>query len=517
MNPFKLINEPGNRLPALVILLLIVLLPGYAWHTDTSGFLTDDGMYLMLADFFSPYREGNVLVEHFIASRSRFPPAFPVLIGLLGGGSRSMPVAHLVTAACFVLSSLAFFVWARTTLHAAHLAAASLLSYVLLPESLFFVLEIRSEFLYLALVFTAFVLLHRASESEQRRREVLLAAAFVISLCILTRTIGVALFGAFVLYLYGNRINNKSLYISVVACLPIAWLAIKEISGYSGNYTEDLYRYLEPQGIARLLTNDIPRNALLMLQAWPKQLAITPGSPWIVQTLSFALLALGVVGAIERTARKCVDAHYLIVYLLLVIVWPHPFHIPRLIYPLIPLMLVYGFIGARIVLSVASKRLTSWAHIVIVFAILVLIYPKALSIIERYVAPLPGHIPEDFRHTRTWLNTADIDGAQRNVETKKTVIELLKRTQNHMRMHECMYAVHPVSAILYADRLAIMVPPDPSMENLTSCEYLFVMNLVGEFKAKYPLESVDRKRLTLVDIAYDSRGLQQAYLFKIKR
>lgn len=517
MNPRHTVMDRDNYLPVIFVLLLVALLPFYAWHQDTSGFLTDDAMYLLLADFFSPFHEGHYLVEHLVITKARFPPAFPVLLGVLGGGSQNMPVAHLVTAGCFLLSAVLLLLWARRILRRADVALACLAVYALLPQTIFYINEIRSEFLFIAQVLGVFLILHASPRSKTHERELLLAAAFLVGLCILTRTIGVALFGAFMVYLYCNRIERKPLYVAVVALLPALWLAIKAINGYSGNYLEDLQQYTDAGGIIKLLSHDLPRNAALMAAGWQEHLTVHGDAEWATRAVSLALLALAAIGFGARLRAGRVDAWYVALYLPPILVWPHPFHIPRLIYPLVPLLLVYVFAGWQAILARFPDRALRAAQIAGVLALLGLVYPSTLNLIDRFFAPVPAYIPEDFRHTRTWLQDRDFDKVHRVVETRHNVITLLKRAKEHVGPLECLYAVHPVSVILYANRRAIMLSSKPVPEKMTFCDYLFVMNLIGEHEANFPLAHVDLDKLRLLDVERNRAGAPQAYLFRIKR
>lgn len=517
MNLFSTAWHRDNRLPTLFIALLAVILPFYAWHEDTSGFVTDDAMYLLLADFFSPFAEPNFPVDHLVITKARFPPAFPVLIGLLGGGPDNMPVAHLVTAGCFILSAVMLFLWARRALGVADVALACLVVYALMPETIFYINEIRSEFLYIALVFGVFLLLDAAPKSPLHERELLIGAAFVVGLCLVTRTIGVALLGAFTLHLLLNRKRRAPVYVAVALLLPAAWLVIKTVNGYSGNYVEDLEQYTHLTGIIELLTHDVPSNAVLMVRGWQEHLAVAPGSPLVYRVLSLVLLALGAVGFVCRIRRKAVDALYVALYIPPILVWPHPFHIPRLIYPLVPVFVVYAFIGIRALSSRLPDRQIRFSHAAALALFLLLIYPNTLNIVDRYFSPVPQSIPEDFRHTRSWLEDRDFEKVHDNAEIKHRVITLLKRAGNHLTQRDCMYAVHPVSAILYADRPAIMMSSDPAPEKMQRCDYLFVMNLIGEYEALFPLGNMSLEHLRLLDEERDSTGSQQAFLFRLNR
>ncbi len=517
MNPLNLVKEPGDRLAAAVILVLIAVLPAYVWHENTSGFLTDDGMYLLLADFFSPYYDGNKFVDRLVIEQSRFPPAFPVLIGLLGGGSGSMHVAHLATAATFIFSALLFYIWSSRTLGSKELGAACLALYALLPKTLVYINEIWSEHLYMAFVFAAFVLIDMARRSREHARELLCACALFVGLALLTRTIGIALLAVFVLYLYVHAVRRKHLYILTALALPVCWQVIKMINGYGGGYAEDLDQYVSRDGLVKLLVSDIPFNLSVLMQSWGKHFFVSPQSSWLLQVSAGLLLLLSLIGGASRAADKRMEPYYVLLYIAILLVWPHPNHLTRLLYPVVPLLLVYMFIGLSMLIPATAARLRGISQPGLVLLILLMIYPNALFVVNRFLAPVPDHIPADYRHTRQWLRSDNMAHKYRDAERRRVVVELISRIDQHLAPHECAYAVHPVSTILYSRRRAILLPERVSVEKLTLCDYLFVMNLTGKFKANYPLGDIDLDRLTLLDTERDGGGQPQAFLFEIQR
>lgn len=512
-------KDPDNRLVLLILLLLAVVMPAYTWHEDTSGFLTDDAGYLMIADFFSPWFDGNVYVETLNMLRTRFPPVFPIVIALFGGGSQNMGAAHLATGMTFLLAALLLYVWVRTSLCRPKLALACLVVFALLPETLIYVLELRSELLYLAFLLGTFVALDAADRANAHRHELLLAASVLVGLCILTRVVGVCLLAAFLIHLFINRTPRKYLYAFTAVALPACWYVIKAINGYSNMYTDDLARYASYDGLWLLLTNDIPLNAWLMLTSWGINLGAGDDASLFHEAVAVGLLLLALIGFVQRIQIRRPDVVYVIFYIAVYLVWPHPDHMTRFVYPLIPIGLLYIFVGARLIAETAEQNpgRISWINAGIVLLMLLLIVPNALSVTSRFMTPVPDHVPDDFRHTRAWLEGRDTEHTRSGVEIKSNVVSLLKRSARYLDEHECIYADHRPLVMLYTQRPAIRLPPDLAPGNLKRCEYLFVMNLKAEHMPKYPLNIVEHERLELVDIQHDIKGEQQAYLFRIRR
>lgn len=515
----KTSSAPGGRSTYWLLWVLLgtmtALFAPFAWHRNTAGFLSDDGVYLIMADFFSPFFHGNALVPSFMMSRTRFPPALPILIGLFGGGSQNMYAAHLVVFATFLASAALFYAWARRRLGRRDLAAACLLIYALLPRTLIYVAEIWSEYLYMALVFATLLLLETVRRSRQPSRELLCACALIIGLCMLTRTVGVALFAVFIFFLYVNAIRRKYLYILLAAVLPLGWEAIKLLNHYQGGYLEDLGRYLSPAGAEHLIVAGIAHNARLLWQSFGRHFSVSAGSPWVARALVAGLGLLALPGAIRRPLRAAEDSSYVVVYIAIILVWPHPAEDIRFLYPLIPLSLVYMFAGLSEVIPKTRTRARSLTQAGLVLLLLVMVLPNALFVIRRFLTPVPDYVPDAYRHTRQFLR-GGLERAYHDAEQMNAVVQLLKRTGRHIDPHQCVYSAHPVLTMLYSHRVSILMPPHASIPKLKGCPYLFVMNLQTFYRPDYPLRQVNVRHLKLLDLQRDRHGQAQAFLFRIE-
>lgn len=498
----------------LLIAVVIAVFVPFAWHRNTAGFLSDDAVYLLMADFFSPFFHGNPLVPAFMMSRTRFPPALPVLIGLLGGGTENMYRAHLIVVSTFFASAALFCAWARRMLGARDVAAACLLGYVLLPRTMVYAIEIWSEYLYMAFVFMVFLLLDAGKRSRESSRELLFVCALVIGLAILTRTIGVALLAVFAVYLYRQAVERKLFYIGVAVVLPASWRLIKLLNHYQGGYVEDLAPYLSPSGMERMVLVHIPHEASLLLKTWYQHLSVTEASSSVLYAVGAVLLVLALVGLARRAAAASEDSSYVLVYLAIIVVWPHPAENIRFLYPLMPMALVYMFFGLSGIMAGTLAPVRPWAQAGLLGLVLLLILPNALLVAHRFLSPVPGYIPEDYRHTRYFLR-GNVEHAYQDVEQKNHIVRLMSRVSDQVSPDECVYSAHPVSTMLYSKRVSILMPSDASIDKLTACRYLFVMNAKALFPPDYPLHRVDTNRLKLLDFERDRHGVVQAFLFRI--
>ena len=60
-----------------------------------------------------------------------------------------------------------------------------------------------------------------------------------------------------------------------------------------------------------------------------------------------ALLLLAAAGLVQRLRRRRLDAFYVIFYLLIVLFWPFPAHVPRFIYVVLPILLLYAVLASQ--------------------------------------------------------------------------------------------------------------------------------------------------------------------------
>ncbi|MBV8063534.1 MAG: hypothetical protein JOY51_08060, partial [Nevskia sp.] len=90
------------------VLCLAYLLWGYADDlTDLGG---DSAMYVLMARQLSPFHTASTVLTEAVRSAA-YPPLFPLLIGLCGGG---MLAGHLLAVACLLAALPVLFLWLRS-------------------------------------------------------------------------------------------------------------------------------------------------------------------------------------------------------------------------------------------------------------------------------------------------------------------------------------------------------------------------------------------------------------------
>ena len=84
----------------------------WTWSHELAEFGGDNAYYLLMAQHFSPWSANYVVAEYF-ANRSQYPPLFPLVLAMFGGGN-SVLAAHLITTSFLLLSFLVIYKWLST-------------------------------------------------------------------------------------------------------------------------------------------------------------------------------------------------------------------------------------------------------------------------------------------------------------------------------------------------------------------------------------------------------------------
>lgn len=72
----------------------------WIWSNILAGFVGDNAVYLLTTEYSSPYLDSSAVAKQF-AKASKYPPLYPAVLALLGGGN-SVLVAHLITTTSII-------------------------------------------------------------------------------------------------------------------------------------------------------------------------------------------------------------------------------------------------------------------------------------------------------------------------------------------------------------------------------------------------------------------------------
>lgn len=515
----------GRRLGLLMVLALGLFLHGWIVLVPNAvmGF-TDALDYLLLADAIRAGLYGHDAHPQVIAlfAATRYPPVYPLLLGLLGGSTEHQHTAMIVSNGFAILGALAVWSWARQEFGnlSATIIAAGLLVY-----PIHFVLNFHtvSEPLSMAVVALAMLLV-----SRQPARPALLFAGFcLVALAPLVRAANIPLLPAAMIALWIAKAlpARPLLMLGLAAALPtVVWFFIRPMFGAEA-YTSSFD----------------PQFMLDRVGGWPDALWMQPwrlftafvanwGSPGsaLAFLLGVAIALLGLAGAIDRAKKGHVDAWFLAGYLGLLSVWPYPAEFQRLLVPAYPFILGCAIHGLGIWLArphathtaTTSRRAGPW---LIAGAILVVQAPVMLRFAHRAEMQVDPELVVDKRRVEYFIALKDED-ALRQMEKFARVRGVVDATGQALPDGACVYAADPRLLLTRTRVRALSYPPgittaQEARNLLTECDYFFVwsfgMRELG-LPPDYPLAQLDgwTEPVLVSNQLIDERMTMAAALFK---
>jgi hypothetical protein len=439
------------RFAALLWSLAAALLAGayiaLSWSHDVATLGGDSAQYLLGARHYSPYQAASTAVE-FYSQRIIYPPLFPLMLALVGGGE-SILIAHLFVAACALGSVAALFGFLKEEGLPVNYAGAGALLFGMLPGTLLMSLDVWTENLYLLLSVVALFAVARSERSVSSGDGWLAAAA--VAMAGLTRVAAVPLLASYCAYLLVRRPKRWPVLMALAVAPFAAWVVLGSIgqTGISG-YTHQLSDSYG--GVVWVL---IAQNALTeakaLLDAWLFFWLLEGRRPvlvWLI--LGFGVVC--VVAAVMRLRKLRLDAIYLVLYLGMLMVWPHPEEAFRYGYVVFPVLMAQGWILILQALPAAARRYSWAAPVLLALAAL----PSLVLMVQRFNEPLS---PDAAIGRRTWAwFQGDRAQARRSALEHARFLAHVAAMNRDIPAKECVFSIKPPLIMLYADRVSIPPP-----------------------------------------------------------
>lgn len=484
-----------------------VLLSGayyfWGWSRVLGDFGGDNAFYLLIAQYFSPWSAPSDVAVYFF-THSLYPPLYPLALAFFGGGE-SLLAAHVITITFLLLAFVALYLWLRNLEVDRAGAALLTLLFALLPGTYMLALSVLSEnlFLFLALMCIASVSRFEAD----RRFGWLWLAAFSLACATLTRSAGIALLAAFMLYLMVHRPARSWPVVGAMAALPmILWnlFSHKEGPGYLGS----LIGKYGPDPFVAVFSH-LKTQAVLIAHGWV--------SNFTASRVGFLVMAfagiLALIGMAHRIRQRRLDGYYAAAYLFLILAWPYPSEAQRFVLVIIPVLLVQAWLLLeRLPMLNLGGHALKPAYI-LVMAIALVAIPGLLLTGKRFVQELPHELSE-FRRTPGWYAIDPVE-AHMNISYDKLLIGHLGNIRDVVPAGECVYGIKPSIVAYYTARISV-APPRPQLDDVSfnaalgdqACRYFYLMGFASPSYpiAYYPLDRL-RDSLVVVSVAPSpSRG-----------
>ena len=388
-----------------------------------ASFGDDSASYLTLAHYFSGSR-GNLDAAAWAAHQSNFPPLFPILLWLTGGAG-DFRVAYAVVAACAVLALPLVYRHAAAELGGPGAGLAVTALFLLMPTAWISVKGILSESLYLLLVMAAVVHFGRRVAVERATSLDLLVFGTLVACATLTRVLGIALLLAYVAWLARRAVSLRRLPAmrELLPALPVAvllglWYGLRpraEVDGYGRTGQQIVGKWIaDPAG---MLHSAADFFSSAWIGSFTAEAAVSPQARAVIAIAGAA--ALG--GVLLRVARNRLDGWFLLLSLGVLFPWVFtPDNTRRLLYPLIPLLLVCAadfllWATEHLALKARSRALLLGAAALMTVAFtlpaLLLVHGKAG---DRTIV-IPGQ-PYAYRDITEYYTTINVERARERVQ-----------------------------------------------------------------------------------------------------
>lgn len=479
---FKMVSE---NLAAMIVkefkkilfpVLTFIIIAGayyiWTWSPVLAQLDGDNAIYLMSANIYSPYTTPSHVSVYF-DSASLYPPMYPLLLGLLGGGN-SILIAHVITTSFLLLAMLTLYWWMINLNFDRTHALVLVFIFSISPGTYFEAMSLHSEILYLLFSLIGICLV--ALKENTGNDKLLWIGVIFIACTALTRSAGISIVMALIIYLVINNVSRKY-YLSIVALIPmVLWGLLNNQD--SDSYLDILSNYYTTDFIASLL-QQVVNQSVYMLSAWHS--AFTLGDSGHILLNVFAVIS--VLSIIFRVYKKKLDGIYTFLYLCMVMSWPYPDEIKRLLFPIMPVLLVQSSMFIKFIDEHWSSSKFPVGNSIAGITLLIILIPNMLLTVSRSnVLVDETIIPPQYKKTYDWYHL-NLRQAINQVAFNYVFVTGLEDAKNHVPIDECVYSIKPGLVGLYMERVS-KAPPDSSFDdneyfNMTeqeNCHYYYLVN-----------------------------------------
>lgn len=474
---------------------LAVLVAWTLAGTPVIGMFSDSVWYLALADYYRSLPFGTP-PEHALQAydSSRFPPLYALAIALSGGGIEHQRAVHYLTVALTIGAVAAVVWWSRESTRSTALALAAVPVTILTPALLYWLMVPLSEPLFLIVLLAALVAARRVREGRMD----LGVLAAIVAVLPLVRSAGIALIVAFLMWLVVGTDGSarRRIIAALIAIVPAGlwsvYRAHKPVHlDYGGEVS--LSRMIEAGGS---LAGFFRGQALALADAVQAWLGLDGWSPASLGVL--ALTAAAAWGWWLRLRARELDAYFVPIYLGMLLAWPYPLEMGRLVGVIMPIAALWSIVGAsRWWARPAPPGAPVAPGAVLAVALLAgaLAAPAWVALAARAAQAVPPEL-EPYKRVPAYFLAPGPESAAAGLETSFRILALIDDAASIIEPESCAYTTQ-TALVMAASRGRIRTrttpaldPTRPTAPQLQQCAYVIVMRLGSRQRhaeALYPL------------------------------
>lgn len=433
-----------HRAFALLLLALALLYFPWTWSDQLATFDGDSAVYVLTAKAYAPFASPDPLAARF-ASESQFPPLYPAVLAIAGGGA-DLHWAHAATTLCLLLAFAAVYAWCVAAGLREWLAFTAVALFAVAPGTYVQALLLHSESLYVALSLAALALL-AVAERPGSGRAVAAAAAGAVAAAMMTRSAGVALMPALLIVLVRRRPTGWPLIIALASGPTLAWSLVHHPAMSYGEGLATMYGGRRATDLVVMLAY----QALSFVDGLARNFAVTPALLGVLGVVGLPAIAT----AVRRFVARKADAWYFFAYAGLIVLWPWPGESRRFAWVVAPLVLGYAFLGAdELVTRFAPLHHALRALLPLAMG-LVLIPGFELALERRFDAE--ARADARLAHLPDWYEVAPAQ-ARRHAQIHLAVVSAVQEFGAEIPADACAYTIKPAELAVLAHRDGRLMP-----------------------------------------------------------
>lgn len=446
---------------------------GYPW--TYAGYFSDSVSYLFLADWLSPWHEPISPTARELARQSTYPPGYPALLGLLGGGAAHIPYTHLIQSVLLATAVAACWFWARGRLDSSQAWIPPVVlagSPVLVPYGL----DPTTEALWLTLVFPVLRFLDRAERAPLTDREMILLGALA-GWAMLTRLASLPLLLVLTHTLWRQRAQASiRLAAAALVWLPVlTWWVLRAARTGGGSYLDHPLTQFSARWVETPWTTLVAQGAAFAGGLVP---SVTPSGLAAGACLVLVLFALP--AWVRELSRAGPLSWFVLLYAAMVLVWPYPAEASRLLGVLLPVLAAYALIAIRQAAPGPRLRIGLTAALYVA-----LLGPHLLHVGQRLGIPTPAEL-RPYQRGAAWFRS---ERPLELAEVMERARHLVAAMEARVAPNECVYSNAPALLSLWTARPVLLAPVGTERDDAPLCRWLVIVYV--QYAQSYGL-SVDQ-------------------------
>jgi hypothetical protein len=452
----------------------------------------------------SPYYLSDNQLYPFLVEHYPFPPFFPTVLAMLGGGNHAALPSYLSNVFIMVLALWFYYLWSKSVLDSRVGGLAALVLVAFMPNTISQLLVVQSEPLFLLLTMSGFWLMQRAHSA---RHDYITAILF--ALASITRTIGVLAVLVYLIKYWSIRSWRARIMTALVALMPVLlWSVYRQFHGGGDGYAGILLAGFEGNIIDNL-SSQLKVNVQLMWLYWVRcfDTSIALHSRYVLSVIT-AIIGLGFI---VRLFKGHADAQYTALYLLVLLVWPYPAQFERFIFLLMPFALVYGLFSISLLKDRVTGKAIPLFTSVYVIAITLVMLPTLAGMALKLGHD--GRISGDQARSIEWLQSHDWQNTKQSQQFMARVYHFMQKAQQQVPEDSCVISTVPAYFMLHSNRKSIkpahMNASDMEFEgDFRECDYVFMLSATPKPSVgnppMYPFQRIKDKMIVLDLIYWDA-------------